>query len=85
MSTVVGKTLFSTIRCDNNAGQQTVAVTDGIFVTTTGPNIGGALLTIQELSVTEYEANNKQQSLTNCLKTRWTPFEDSNILYEILN
>ncbi|KAL3841827.1 hypothetical protein ACJMK2_019926 [Sinanodonta woodiana] len=70
------KTLYSTIRCYNQAGLHTIKSSDGLLIITTPPNTESVVLDLVPQSVTEYTAMDRYQSNNTNIRLKWTGFED---------
>jgi len=73
---VEGKIVYSSIRCENNAGLQNVKSSDGVIISRNAPDISNVDLRYIDLSETEYNAFLGFQSVTNQIRLKWTGFTD---------
>lgn len=75
-SILQGKTVYSTIQCENKAGLLASASSDGVTIYDQPPSMASAVVRTLPLSVTEYPALDFYQSVTNNLRIVWSGVED---------
>ena len=71
-----GATIFSTIRCSNEAGLQGTAHSDGVTIVTTAPDVSNATVDIVVQSPSYHEARNAHQADASRLVFRWSGITD---------
>jgi len=74
--TVEGKTVYNTIRCQNNAGLYSVKSSDGVKISKKAPNVTNVELSNIGLSSTQYKVQPGFQSITYQMRLKWTGFVD---------
>ncbi|XP_078334035.1 uncharacterized protein LOC111124258 [Crassostrea virginica] len=75
-SVLQGRTVYSTIQCQNKAGLISSSSSDGVTIYDKPPSMATAVIRTLPLSVTEYSALDYYQSVTNNLRLVWSGVED---------
>lgn len=75
-SVLQGKTIYSTLRCENNAGLLSSMSSNGVKISHDAPVVTNAVVESMPLSVTEYKAQTNYQSVTDRIRLKWTGFSD---------
>lgn len=75
-SVLQGKTVYSTLQCQNKAGLISSLSSDGVIIYDQPPSMASAVIRTLPLSLTEYPALDYYQSVTNNLKIVWSGVED---------
>lgn len=75
-SVLQGKTVYSTLQCQNKAGLISSLSSDGVTIYDQPPSMASAVIRTLPLSLTEYPALDYYQSVTNNLKIVWSGVED---------
>lgn len=75
-SVLQGKTIYSTLRCENNAGLLSYMSSNGVKISHDAPVVTSAVVESMPLSVTEYKARTNYQSVTDRIRLKWTGFND---------
>nr|XP_034301655.1 uncharacterized protein LOC105322112 [Crassostrea gigas] len=75
-SVLQGKTIYSTLRCENNAGLLSSMSSNGVKISHDAPVVTNAVVESMALSVTEYKARTNYQSVTDRIRLKWTGFSD---------
>jgi hypothetical protein len=60
------KTIYTTVRCHNNAGSYTTATSDGLTISKVPPSSDNAVITILPISKTEYGTSDNQFFTCTC-------------------
>lgn len=71
---VKGRRVFVTIRCQNKAGLQAIASSDGVIISKEAASTSLAYITPTLLSVSEYSPRNNYQSVSDKVTLKWTGF-----------
>ena len=71
-----GDTIFSTIRCINEAGLQGAAHSDGVTIVTNAPDVSKATVYIVVQSPSYHDARNRHQADASRLVFRWSGITD---------
>ena len=69
-------TIYSTVRCTNNAGLVTYAFSDGIKISQNAPNASNVQMSHVTLSQTEYPPSDGFQGVSDSLRLYWSGFDD---------
>ena len=69
-------TIYTTVRCHNNAGLYTTATSDGLTISEVPPSSDDAVITILPISKTEYDANKYHQRDSTKIRMKWSGFTD---------
>lgn len=75
-SVLQGKTIYSTLRCENNAGLLSSMSSDGVKISHDPPLVTSAVVKSVPVLVTEYKARTNYQSVTDRIRLKWTGFTD---------
>ncbi|XP_035698706.1 uncharacterized protein LOC118431572 [Branchiostoma floridae] len=81
-----GQTVYTTVRCHNQAGLESQAVTDGATLVTSPPDSTAAALRVASPSQTPFPAEDRYQSAAEQLRFFWEGFSDEAGIdhYEVL-
>ncbi|XP_078575732.1 uncharacterized protein LOC144861635 [Branchiostoma floridae x Branchiostoma japonicum] len=71
-----GQTVYTTVRCHNQAGLESQAVTDGLTLVTSPPDSTAAALRVASPSQTPFPAEDRYQSAAEQLRFSWEGFSD---------
>ena len=69
-------TIYTTIRCHNNAGSYTTATSDGLTISEVPPSSDNAVITILPISKTEYGTSDYHQRDPTTIRMKWSGFTD---------
>ncbi|XP_061181037.1 uncharacterized protein LOC133189652 [Saccostrea echinata] len=75
-SLLQGKTVYSTIQCQNKAGLLFSLSSNGVTIFDQPPSMASAVIQTRPLSVTEYPAMDYYQSIDNSLRIVWSGVVD---------
>ncbi|XP_062579853.1 uncharacterized protein LOC134241846 [Saccostrea cucullata] len=75
-SVLQGKTIYTSLRCENNAGLLSSKSSNGVKISNQPPSVTSAVVESVPQSVTEYQARASYQSVTDNIRLRWTGFTD---------
>ncbi|CAG2198380.1 unnamed protein product [Mytilus edulis] len=70
------KTVYSTVRCHNNAGLFSTATSDGVTISEIPPSSENAVITIIPQSITEYSSGDNYQQDKTSVRMKWSGFVD---------
>lgn len=70
------KTVYSTVRCQNNAGLFSTATSDGVTISEIPPSSENAVITIIPQSITEYSSGDNYQQDKTSVRMKWSGFVD---------
>ena len=75
-SVLQGRTVYSTIQCQNKAGLISSSSSDGVTIYDKPPSMATAVIRTLPLSVTKYSAMAYYQSVTNNMRLVWSGVEE---------
>ncbi|CAC5416612.1 unnamed protein product [Mytilus coruscus] len=73
---VIGRTIYTTLTCENNAGLISTLSADWVKISNQPPSIATAVVETMPLSLTECTPQIKHQGVTDNIRLKWTVFAD---------
>lgn len=71
-----GRTIYTTLNCENNAGLISVMSSNGVKISSKRPSIENVQVELVPLTTTEYNAQTPYQGVTDNIRLKWSGFTD---------
>ncbi|VDH94728.1 Hypothetical predicted protein [Mytilus galloprovincialis] len=75
-SVLIGRTIYTTLTCENRAGLISTLTADGVKISNQPPSIDSAVVETMPLSMTEYTPQINNQGVIDNIRLKWTGFVD---------
>ncbi|CAG2212723.1 unnamed protein product [Mytilus edulis] len=75
-SVLIGRTIYTTLTCENNAGLISTKSANGVKISNQPPSTASAVVETMPLSMTEYTPQINNQGVTDNIRLKWTGFAD---------